>query len=40
MYSLKRCSFDNVIPNEMSHDRDFLGLVTHGVGHFIVFAPN
>jgi hypothetical protein len=39
MYSLKKISFDNVIPNEMSLDRDFLRLLILGVGRFIVFAP-
>jgi hypothetical protein len=40
MYSLERFSFDDVISNEMSPNRDFLGLVTHGVDRFIVFAPS
>ncbi len=39
MYSLKRFSFDNVIPNEMSLNHDFLGLVTPIVGCFTIFAP-
>jgi hypothetical protein len=40
MYYLKRFSFDNVIPNEMFVDHDFLGLVIFRVGHFTIFAPN
>ncbi len=36
---MKKSSFDNVYPYEMSPDCDFLRLVTHGVGCFIVFTP-
>ncbi len=39
MYSLKRFSFDNVIPNEMSLNHEFLRLVTPRACCFTVFAP-